>query len=126
MITIELLRERRACYLEPRDLGCSRDDYPDYNETKDMHERILEWIGEGKTLRQIVANKDIPRCDVLWVFDALFPRDWHLWNWPLWSQAAKDNPYSYSVTGHRYLGWDSANEAYFGGMLAQLGDKADQ
>lgn len=116
MITIELLREHRACYLEPRDLGCSSDDYPDYNETKDMHERILEWIGEGKTLRQIVANKDIPRCDVLWVFDALFPRDW-----PLWSQVVKDNPYS-----HRYLGWDSANEAYFGCMLTQLGDKADQ
>lgn len=122
MITIELLAELGACYVEPRDPEADRDTHhPDYNETKDMHERILEWIGEGKTLRQIVANKEIPRVDVMWVFDALFPRDWFLW-----SQVAKDNPYSYSVTGHRYLGWDSANEAYFGGMLAQLGDKADQ
>lgn len=114
MITIELLRERRACYLEPRDLGSSRDDYPDYNETKDMHERILEWLGEGKTLRQIVENKEIPRCDVLWVFDALFPRDWSLWN-----QVVDNNPY-------RRFGWTPACEAYFSGVLSQLGDKADQ
>ena len=115
MITIELLAELGACYVEPRDPEADRDTHhPDYNETKDMHERILEWIGEGKTLRQIVANKEIPRVDVMWVFDKVVRRDW-----PLWSQVAKDNPYN-------RFGWTPACEAYFSGVFSTLGDKADQ
>lgn len=114
MITIELLAELGACYVEPRDPEADMDDYPDYNETKDMHERILEWLGEGKTLRQIVENKEIPRYDVLWVFDSVMPRDWTLWN-----QVVDNNPY-------RRFGWTPACEAYFSGVLSTLGDRADQ
>lgn len=107
MITVEKLRSRSACYFNVTrcSLPCG---------ICKQQEETLAWLGDGKTLRQIAKNKNIPLMDRLWVFDTFAPYSSANDRSPEWDQFGVEEDLFCCI------------EKYLGIRVFQLADKADQ
>lgn len=76
LITVERLKKWGACYFQHRPESTCEcpvciDNYPYFVAKWDAKQpRIaarLAWLGEGRTLQDVVENKEIPVDDRIWV-----------------------------------------------------------